>query len=668
MMGGTPSYYLPLFLEWYSHLVFIIFAEIKRFLTRITTFLIFSFFITPFSAQVASASNDYLKKLIQKSTQQRLYEHPHWQALLYYDTKGLSKDVVSLALGKFFFNHPRGREDPQTELEATLANFFSTALLPASKQTAQCTFVARYRWLSEKLNFDPQKLPKQKCPQFEEYLQLLQPKSVSVVIAANSFNDPASLWGHIFLKVTPQKAEKWYDGQSLAYAAQLPQEKENMVSYMAKGIFGGYPGLLHLIPYKAQVSQYNEVENRDIWEYELNFTKEQIDLLVMHSWELGSTHFQYFFFRENCAFWLLPLLEIANPQFNLTEDIYFSTVPADVMRSIQAQGGIKSIYYRPSRINQVHYAMGKLGFQDQELALRVAENPLEVIPFEEIQDLSPQHQRHVIQAADTYSRFQMVKTVEDKWIEAAGQLETYMEQHQIPRSFSPQMDALPGIETGHPLSYVSLGRGVADEQTISQLKFSPHFHDLLFRDSGYVPGTQMNLLVLNLLYNHTRGEASVATFDIIDMISLAPVKPYRQSYSWKTRVGWQKPYNIECDGCTVFSGRLGLGRTEKTHKWFQEEWLYFFLEPEFQVGSLFDEGYRLGLNLPIGTIFEISDEWKMAMTGIHTLFFQGSDKDLSQVRIEQRFGLSKQGEIRLDWKISDSNPESEIVLSWGYHY
>ncbi len=53
----------------------------------------------------------------------------------------------------------------------------------------------------------------------------------------------------------------------------------------------------------------------------------------MHAWELGNAYFDYFFFKENCSYHLLTLLDYADPTLHLTDEFPFWTVPAS-----QSQG------------------------------------------------------------------------------------------------------------------------------------------------------------------------------------------------------------------------------------------------------------------------------------------------------------------------------------------
>ena len=46
--------------------------------------------------------------------------------------------------------------------------------------------------------------------------------------------------------------------------------------FALKGLTGYYRGYFALLPYYEKVTQYSDIENRDIWEYELAFEPEQI--------------------------------------------------------------------------------------------------------------------------------------------------------------------------------------------------------------------------------------------------------------------------------------------------------------------------------------------------------------------------------------------------------
>jgi hypothetical protein len=81
------------------------------------------------------------------------------------------------------------------------------------------------------------------------------------------------------------------------YAASTQQERG--LSFAFKGLFGGYQGSFSVEPYYAQVKRYGDLENRDIWEYRLALSYEEVIRMMMHAWELKSAKLDYYFIDEN---------------------------------------------------------------------------------------------------------------------------------------------------------------------------------------------------------------------------------------------------------------------------------------------------------------------------------------------------------------------------------
>ena len=104
-------------------------------------------------------ADPYVDELIERAQQLELAQSRQWHALLHYRDNWILPGVTGQADDPAFYLAPRGKTDPRAELEATLRAFF----LPAVEETPelqhpQCRFVARYRWLREALDFDPQRL------------------------------------------------------------------------------------------------------------------------------------------------------------------------------------------------------------------------------------------------------------------------------------------------------------------------------------------------------------------------------------------------------------------------------------------------------------------------------------------------------------------------------
>src|SRR4029079_17713127 len=305
--------------------------------------------VTALTSIAAPSDDPYLKKLIEEAPVARLAEQREWHVLLHYQKNLFGSGFTSMQDDPGFFMAPNGKTDPQAELAATLGQFFSEELVGRSKQPAQCAFVARYHWLKEKLQFDERRLPPQFCERFIRWFNEFNAQSISVIFPTGFMNNPASMFGHTFLRIdakgqTPQTRILDY---TINYAAEVPPNAGP--EYAIKGIFGGYRGHFSTIPYYLKVQEYRDIENRDIWEYRLDLTQEQVRRLLMHTWEMGNAYFDYFFFDENCSFHILGLIEAAEPSIHLLDRYPLAAIPVDTVSFLAESGLVADVVARPSR-------------------------------------------------------------------------------------------------------------------------------------------------------------------------------------------------------------------------------------------------------------------------------------------------------------------------------
>src|SRR5262249_45834762 len=140
------------------------------------------------------------QSLIARAKAKRLAQKPSWLRLGHWRGT-LTGGWKSEADGKGFFVSPHGAEDPEAELDPTLMAFAAKppgakVLLPVFRR-----FPARLAWMSEHLGLDPGRIRVIPCPTFEEYWQRLRPQSATLVFSAYYLNNPASAFGHTFLRI-----------------------------------------------------------------------------------------------------------------------------------------------------------------------------------------------------------------------------------------------------------------------------------------------------------------------------------------------------------------------------------------------------------------------------------------------------------------------------------
>src|SRR5919109_631952 len=146
---------------------------------------------------VAKAQTDksaYFRELIQRASAAALHEQRYWHLLLHY-RRTMAGGYESEADEEGFFLAPNGRTDPKAELNATLAQFFSTQPVGRSRQPARCAFIARYHWLKVALDIDESGLPSQPCERFQSWLAELNPASITLIFPSAYMNNPSSMFG-----------------------------------------------------------------------------------------------------------------------------------------------------------------------------------------------------------------------------------------------------------------------------------------------------------------------------------------------------------------------------------------------------------------------------------------------------------------------------------------
>ena len=200
---------------------------------------------------------------------------PTWLTLGHWYREGPSyKSAVD---DDSFFLSTFGATDPKSELKATIEAFRN----PQTVADTVCKYPARAHYLR---TYIPS-LIKPKCEKFKDWWKQIAPESITLVFPSAYINNPASTFGHTLLRINATHGDPLL-AYSTSYAAST--NGENAILYALKGVFGGYYGEFSLGPYYKRVSKYSEIENRDIWEYDLDLTKPEVEQLVRHLWEIKS--------------------------------------------------------------------------------------------------------------------------------------------------------------------------------------------------------------------------------------------------------------------------------------------------------------------------------------------------------------------------------------------
>jgi hypothetical protein len=613
-----------------------------------------------------SVDSAYLPELIRQAAEARLAEERTWQVLLHY-RKNLFGGYTSEADDPGFFLSPDGKTDPQAELNATLAQLFSPELVGRSRQPAQCAFIARYTWLKDMLAIDERRLPPIPCERFHNWYRELNPQSITLVFPSAYMNNPSSMFGHTLLRIDQkgQTEQTRILAYTINYAADVPRDEG--VSFAVKGIFGGYKGYFSTVPYYLKVREYRDIENRDIWEYRLNLTNDQVRRMLMHAWELGNAYFDYFFFKENCSYHLLSLLEVANPDWHLTDEFIVWTVPVDTIRLLTRQSGlVGEIVYRPARSTQIKQKREHLS-KEEQTRLQSITKDAHAIKSGKFSELAPQRQAFVLDLASDYLRYRSVRD-EERAPEYKERNRAVLNARSQLREKPDDVQVLPTTDPpdqGHKTSRFGTGFGWRNNEFFEEINLRAGYHDLLDPEKGYQPDAQIELLAASLRHYERSEQVRLERFTLANIVSLSPMDALFKAPSWKVNIGMQSVRHNSCAYCSTGLFNAGIGAAVESHV-IGREVFFAFAEVESVYGHAYEQNYRVGAGGTVGLTAAVTERWKMLLSTTYLKFPLGEKSDDWRVSFGQRYTVQQNLALRMEFNHRDHHDNEALLLVHMY--
>jgi hypothetical protein len=448
-----------------------------------------------------------------------------WLRLLYFKNHWFRGFQSSVDGEGFFFSGKN--DDPLAELLATKSALESGAKeVGKYKQPASCAFPLRKKFLEKKLQI---KFPDFPCPQKDDYVKKLDPEKVSLVFASAYSGNPASMFGHSFLKVLSKrnKGTSLLDW-SINYAAMVPED-ENPFAFAYFGLTGGYIGQFTLVPFYAKVEEYGLSEGRDLWEYDLNLSHEEMLRLVDAVWELeANTHIDYFFFDENCSFQLLTLLEVVRLDWDIS-NYFLHMIPGESVKKVAKEtNAISEVRMRPSLERRFRLAVEQLSQEEREKIKKVTKGESLDLAPESLSVLALYYQAEKKRLGEKWDK-------EDQYRKTL----TLLAEKKPEKSFQ-QMDGentRPDISHGaYAISGGAFSSHKYDHKIGAELGIRLAYHDILDSDAGYLPHSEV--LFPNFTFQWIEKKIGLQQIEAFSLINLQPWSLLRKPLSWRTKGGY----------------------------------------------------------------------------------------------------------------------------------
>jgi hypothetical protein len=609
----------------------------------------FFFFLLLFPAWGLAADDGYLGELLERARVLKLAERAEWRKLLHYVPNLIAPGLHGQVDSRTFYNAPGGKDDPQAELDAALRSFFSPAAETDEVPHPQCRFPARYAWLAAELGFDAARMPRPECRRYREWRAALDAKQLTLVFASAYVNNPGSMYGHTLLRV--DAADQDERTRLLAYTISFAAatDETNGLVFAFKGLFGGYAGVYSMLPYYMKVRDYSDLENRDLWEYELDFSIAELEQVLRHAWELLPAYFEYYFFDENCSYHLLGLLQVARPDLELTAPFRLWALPVDTVRALMEQPGlVRKIVYRPANSTLIAGRLARMRPEERRMARDLGLGTLSASD-PSLRALPPERAAAVVEAGYDYLNYRRTTAVSDVKDGGALARELLVARSQLDApSQAPRIDPPVRPDQGHRTARLSAGAGRRERTDFLELGLRPTYHDIVDDDAGYIGGAQIEFGQLRARRyegNDAGSGARIESFIPIDIFSLSTRDEFFQPKSWRVGVGWQRTFTRNGAEPLAVAADAGFGGAWRAGSKMR---VYATAEGAARAHEDFEQGYTIGLGARLGALIDPAPRWRIHAYAQQLGSVAGERDYPGALVLEQRFSLTRDVALRFD--------------------
>jgi len=643
----------------------------------------------PFTNLCPETSIDYKYKLIQEADVRALANERYWRLLLHYKKKSFGRFESEIDSPEFFLSKD-GKTNPESELRETIKSFFEPVVDMTEEKFMhpQCSYPARYNWLKNKLKFDSRLLPEIQCKRFSKWSEALNPGSIRHVFSSFYMNNPASIFGHSLFKINT-KREETQDILDYGVNFAAVNDDSNPFLYAVKGLLGGYPGKYSIMPYYVKVNEYNDNESRDLWEYELDFDKKEIDRFMSHLWELGKSYNWYYYFSENCSYQLLGLLEIARPTLFFSDKFPFWVKPAETIRIVNQSGIVKKKIYRPSLYTRIKDKLKQLNDSEREEFYSVLKMKKD---FQNISVESENKKSIIADALLDSLRFREYANIA-KEKEKKLYRNLLLERTKLPSNpeieISRDKDMAVSPELTHLPVRAKVGFGTRGNEPFTEFSIRPTLTDLLNVDAGYPPNSEFQFFSLNLRKYSDSKNISLEEFHLLRIFSLPAYSPITEHKSYmldsgietvkiKNEKSYGKNEQFLSDFNSFWSGisndeykRIHAGKLEFLYGFtIQNDYSKNFSNLVVSVlagGKLnysrsFDNNARFGPEISMNVIYKYGNFKFLLNTSFYGYSVSGNLNNY-KLLFQSRYAISENQEIRFDYRKERFDDEKFLSYS-----
>lgn len=569
-----------------------------------------------------------------------------WRKLLHYQQKGFG--YVSLVENKEFFLTKEGRNDPEAEYVAARQVFNE------STDMRKCDFPARFMLLKKK---GVVKGTLNDCQDYQVFLSDVQPKAITMLFTNAYMSNPSSLFGHTLFRVDTKRKGT----QLLAHGANFGADTgdDNVVLFALKGLWGGYFGTFGVRPYYDVINLYNNIENRDIWEYQLNLTDEELELFTAHMWEMRQAKIRYYFFNKNCSYVLLSMLEAVRPSLELTDKFEWSAAPLATLKAVDNISDlVTKVNYRPSRQSKLKYRAKQMNNRQKDVFQQIIRRD-----DADLSELDEEEKADVLETAYQYVQY--------RYVEGGLELSDYRKKSfallRERSKIANQRQYFDELKEGENPAYAHKPRqvgavfGARRGEAFQEISFKPAYTSLLDDSFGMLKGAEINLFETKLRHYDERDAYVLEELNVLNIRSLAGVDMMFSPFSYEIGAAVKRVFDAKSgEEQTAAVLKAGAGQS---YALTENTLLYVMTTPNVAYsGGLSDNGY-IGMAFQ-GGIYYNRGRIRINASAEQNFTTSGTARGQTY-KVEAAYGLTRDVSLYAMYKMFNSDYHDDEEIGMG---
>lgn len=509
---------------------------------RVTIALLTLFLVGYFSSN-SSASEQTAQSLIKKAIEKGLHNTYTWKSLLHIEGgKPSIKDPnFILSLDDFSL---------ENELRKTITLFLDDKKL--SSKNAVCRFPARFYFLQKELGLPSNFIDTNQCDKFIEYVQKAPIDDIYLVFVSENVSSPSSIMGHSFLKITGHDYKSRYVEHCVSFYTVI--DTLNIPYLLLKSTVIGMKGFFSLLPYQQQIKRYLENEDRNVWEYHLNFSKDAKKLIQYHIWELKDLDVKYLFTRYNCASVVFNILSLGSKKLKDKSNRLWIT-PKDIVKDTIKNGLVVDSKLIPS-------SKWYIRMLSDNISNSTRNEVEEIFKQKKFDSISKQKQNNklYLELIKVYTEY-LYKNNKLNKEDVRKINEQLIKSSYVNKDYNINLSNYKSPVKTFDDSQLSIGIKKFNKKNYMKINFLPASHTITDDNREYFNESALRIADLSLLLSEK--DVELDSLSLISTRSLLPYNKFIGGSSIEFKAGIENHYDTDMNHKKAGTISLGLGLTKK---------------------------------------------------------------------------------------------------------